>query len=378
MTLSNRLDGVETVVDRNSRECSREGKKGKQMAATQNQPSIKILKESAARFGFENMAGGSVKAAFDSLQTFFDENFGGRYALAKCPKCNLYSPEKDKAGNEITSCPGCGAKFTADAPVEEPKGGKGGDGTVPKIAKKKGADKEPKEEYIATAEQKAELSEHVSKIEELRGNVAANTHDLGVELNVINDKALWRGLGYSSFYEYAAKELEFSRASAYKYMMIAREFNKEDFLTIGVKKGELIASAPERHQKKLKAAAMKGKSFTELKGQLNKLEGRTGGGSGKASERVTLLGHVKKNENLEMPWLSGTSHEPVTSKGVKNRYMKIKLTDEVELVLIPNETDLGVIASFRKIGEETKPEEPETDAGEANGTEPAATETSAA
>lgn len=336
-----------------------------------NAPSLKILKESASRFGATNIAGGSIKAACDSLHEFFVGEFG-EANLANCPVCKLDGPEKDKEGNLLTNCPYCGAKFVDAPAVEAPKGKTDG-AAVPKIAKKKGADKEIEPAYVATEEQKEELSAHVEKINELRTGVAQNSFDIGVELNQINDKGLWKGLGYGSFFEYTTAELDFSRASVYKYMLTSREFDRETFLQIGVKKAELIAAAPEKHQKVLTKSALKGKSFTELRDQLDKLEGRTPrtSGAGKGSDRVTLLGHVKKGENIEVAWLSGASHEPVTTKGVKNRYAKIKLTDEVELVLIPNENDLGMIATFRKIGEAPKTEAEETKAeGEAPATEP--------
>ena len=146
-------------------------------------------------------------------------------------------------------------------------------------------------------------------------------------------------------------------------MLVAREFDRDTFLAIGVKKGELVASAPERHQRKLLNSAKKGKSFSELRTQLDKLEGRSRGdtkptdkdkGASPANERVTLLGHVKKGEDIEVPWLSSQSHEPIIRSDTKGKYAIIQLTDEVELVLIPTDNDLGMVANFRKIGEQSE------------------------
>lgn len=322
-----------------------------------NQPSIKILKESAKRFGCDNLAGGSIKSACDSLYEFFVESFGEE-ELAKCPICKYDSPEKDQNGNLLANCPYCASKFL-DTPAVETKPEK-----TTKVAKKRSAEKEPEPEYIATPEQKEELQEHLDRINELRSNVAQNTFDLGVELNTINDKGLWRGLGYDSFFAYTQAELDFSRASAYKYMLVAREFDKETFLVVGVKKGELIAAAPDRHKNKLLKSAKEGKSFTELRAKLDKLEGKSrgsGAGSKGPSERVTLLGHVKKGENVEIQWLSSQTHKPIVRKDVKSKYAIIALTDEVELVIIPSDNELGLVATFRKIGEASTAPTPETE-----------------
>jgi uncharacterized Zn finger protein (UPF0148 family) len=332
-----------------------------------NKPSIKILKESAETFGCENLASGSIKAAVDSLHDFFVEEYG-EDELAKCPVCTNMSPEKDKDGEIIPSCPYCGATFSDAPAVDEPKPSKATKKPKGRVAKKRGTEEE-KEEYIATPEQKEELAEHVSRISELRQNVAQNTYDLGGELNQINDKGLWRGLGYGSFFEYCKAELDFSRASAYKYMLVSREFDRDTFLVVGVKKGELIAGAPERHQKKLLNAAKKGKTFSELRAQLDKLDGRSRGGSGvagKGSERVTLLGKVKKGEDIEIQWLSSKSHKPITRKDVKGKYAILPLTDEVEAVLVPADNELGMVAQFRKAGEESSDT---TDASDTSGEE---------
>jgi len=348
-----------------------------------SKPSIKILKESAELFGCE-LSGGSIKAATKSLKDFFTENYSDE-ELSKCPKCENDAPDNGPDDKPLEACPFCGARFAPvpgeEVPEPKPAPKKRNKPNVPKkpkIAKKKKAP-EPVE-HIATPEQKEELKEHVARIEELRSDVARNTYDIGVELNQINDKALWRGLGYDSFYAYCKTDLDFSRASAYKYMMVAREFDREEFGLIGVKKGELIASAPERHKKKLKTAAVKkGRSFTELRSQLDKLEGKQRGVTRDkksddekpatekkpVNEKLSLLGKVKKGEDLELSWIDAATHEPIEHKDISGRYLVIGLTDEVELVIVPSEDELGVVVNFRKVGDVTieSEEEPEDEEG---------------
>jgi hypothetical protein len=345
-------------------------------------PNIKTLKASAKEFGHENMAGGSIKAATDSLHDFFIETFG-EDALVRCPVCNNDGPEKNQAGEDVTSCPFCGAQFTdapaAEAPTAKKSPAKSPGGKTQKVAKKKGA---PKEEYIATTEQKEELASVVQEIDELRQNMNMYAYDIGVKLADINDRGLWKGLGYDSFFAYCKHELDFSRASAYKYMLCSREFDRDTFQTLGVKKGELIASAPDRHRKKLLTAAKKGSSFSTLRAKLDKLEGKTSSGKGANGKgepttgKITLMGRVKEGGDIEIAWLSSKSHEPITRKDIKGKYAILPCTDEVEVVLTPADNELGLVANFRKVGEESEateteetPEVPEeTEAPEAEAT----------
>lgn len=321
-----------------------------------NKPNVKTLKASAKHFNHENMVGGSIKAATDSLHEFFIETFGEDY-LVRCPACENDGPENDQDGNLVASCPFCGTKFTDAEPVEAPTGkSKAKVKKTTKVAKKKGAaPKEPKEEYIATPEQKQELANVVDEISDLRQNLNMFAYDIGVKLADINDRGLWKGIGYDSFFAYCKQELDFSRATAYKYMLCSREFDRDTFQELGVKKGELIASAPDRHRNKLLAAAKKGTSFSHLRAKLDKLEGKISANAAKSNGKgetgkITLLGRVKEGD-VEIPWLSIKSNTPISRKDIKGKYSIIKLTDEVEVVIVPANNELGLIANFRKVGE---------------------------
>jgi uncharacterized Zn finger protein (UPF0148 family) len=326
-------------------------------------PSIKILKESAKLWNAE-IAGGSIKAAVDGLSDFFKGKYGAEN-LAECPICKNDGPEKMEDGTLVTHCPFCGTKFQGQAdeqPKPSTKSTKAGKPST-KVRKKKGAEKEEKEEYIATPEQKAELATHVERLTTLRQNIAQNSWEVGTELVAINDGGLWRGLGYDSFFAYCQGDLDFSRASAYKYMLCSREFSQEDFLGLGVKKGELVAGAPEQHRRKLMNSAKKGASFTELKARLNKLEGKTSGGGSTPSKSITLLGRVREGD-IEVPWLSARTHNQITKADVKGRYLRVPLTDEIELIIVPTENELSVTANFRKVTDEAAPAETKPDEAE--------------
>jgi uncharacterized Zn finger protein (UPF0148 family) len=311
--------------------------------------SMEVLKASAEQWDVE-LTGGSVKAAAKTLHDFFVGEFG-EDALAQCPVCGHSGPEVDGEGALVETCPYCGQKFVGEAEEKKTKKVKGEKKAKKvKVAKKRGV-KEPEAEYIATVEQKQELESRVTRINLLRQSMAENAWEIGQELVVINDQSLWRGLGFESFFSYCQAELDFSRAMAYKYMLCSREFEKEEFQSLGVKKGELIASAPERHKPTLMKKAKKGASFTELRGNLNKLEGKSSPGPKKgAAGGMTLLGRVKEGD-IHLSWLSLKTGKPITKPGVRTRFTRIQITDEIELVLVPTENELGMTANFRKIEE---------------------------
>ena len=334
--------------------------RGKEMT----KPSIKILKDSAEKWEVE-LSGGSIKNAISSLQEFFVDSYG-EDELAKCPVCGNMGPETDKDGALVEACPFCGQRFSGEA-EEQPAPKKAAtkeDETTPRVAKKKRGrppkNAEPEEVYIATPEQKKELLATVARINELRQSMAENAWEIGQSLVEINDKSLWRGIGYDSFFAYCAAELDFSRAMAYKYMLCSRSFERDEFQLLGVKKGELIASAPDRHKPLLLKKAKKNASFSELRSQLNKLEGKTSGTRGPKGG-MTLLGRVKEG-NVDVPWLSARSHSAITRAGIKGRYALIQLTEEIEVVLVPTENELGMVATFRKIGEGEATQQTDPDA----------------
>jgi Zn-finger nucleic acid-binding protein len=221
--------------------------KEKVMAA--NKPNFKVLKETAEKFEIE-LKKGSIKNACESVFAHFKENFDPE-SLVECPVCKYEAPETDAEGESLSTCPYCGTPFL-DAPPEEkpvanPKSEK--PDSVPKNEKKE------EEKHIVTPEQQKALDEAIENIRDLQVDRAKKTYEIGVWLAKISDDALWKGMliattdkdgkdvkrPYKNFFEFVKDQLDISRSGAYKYMLCARNFTHEQFLEVGVKKGELIA-----------------------------------------------------------------------------------------------------------------------------------------
>jgi len=319
---------------------------------------IKTLKSTFAMLGLLDKLpkGGDVAAVSNTLRAFFVKKYG-EDALVGCNICNNDGPEFDEDGVLIPACPYCGVLFAPTAAetiavhVPHAEGG-------PKIAKKGGA--KSGEIVPLTPDQQKALNERIEKVKALRTNIAADSYDMGVELNQINDEGLWKAMGVSSFFEFCQKHLDVSRSLAYKYMLCAREYSKEIFLGLGVKKAELIASAPEEFRAPLMDAATKeGKSHTELQSALRKLKGVESGNGAAQPKGLTLNGRIKEGE-LVFDKLGAKSHKKISKRDIKSWYARIQLTEEVELFLTESEDGLSLQAVFKKI--ETAPVQPSEDA----------------
>jgi hypothetical protein len=62
---------------------------------------------------------------------------------------------------------------------------------------------------------------------------------MGVRLREVRDAELWRAGGFESFQDYAERGVDVSRATAYKLMRVAREFNAPIAERYGVEKLDL-------------------------------------------------------------------------------------------------------------------------------------------
>lgn len=319
-----------------------------------NKPNMKTLKKSADTFGVE-LPKGSIAVAAEALKEHFVETFGEEN-LVECQVCKTDGPEYDGEGNMVPSCPFCGTLFDDNEaeeapppppPKEKKSRGKKKDAKGKATpAKKRGRPKKEPEEIVPlTAEQEEELNERIDRIKDLRVSLAKNAWEIGGELNAINESNSWKSLGCKSFFEFCTTKLDISRSGAYKYMLAAREFSEEEFLKVGVKKAELIAGAPEKYRGKLMQKAEDGASHPELKNQLDKWEGKGGTGGGKT---FTITSRIKEGD-INVPWLSSNNHKPVKRKDVKNKYARVQVSEEVEIVMAEAENGLGMIINFRKI-----------------------------
>lgn len=324
-----------------------------------NAPSMKVLKNSAKVWNVE-LGKGKISKGIEALEKFFVDKFG-EDNLYQCAACQHMAPENDPEGNPLTKCPYCdslfedGADTQGEEPAPEPK-------PTPKIAKKRGR---PKKDTIVeevetqaielSPEEKRELlsklETHVDNIRQLKMSIAEKGYNIGKELIVIHDEHLWKQAEFDSFYKFVNVTLEISRELAYKYMTCARRFTEDEFKQIGVKKGELIAKAPDKHQDVLMKAVKKGASYPDLKKELNKLEGKAlPAHTEKGEKKLTLLGRIDEGEIL-LPCLSSEG-EPVDSLD-EQWETSLQITNEIELVIQSSDNDetASIVAIFRRIQE---------------------------
>ena len=78
-----------------------------------------------------------------------------------------------------------------------------------------------------TLDRRGHLARVTAEIGRLKGLVGKGLYELGRLLDRVQQDELWREGGYVSFDGYVAEAVDLSRASAYRFMRIARHFNAE-------------------------------------------------------------------------------------------------------------------------------------------------------
>lgn len=127
------------------------------------------------------------------------------------------------------------------------------------------------------------LGERVTRIRELDRNTGANAWQIGLELIAIVEGDEYKVGGHKTFDAFCQKELGYDRKSAYRFMEVARNIDKEDAKKLGVFKLVQLARAPEEVRPKLLKAAMgkedggKGLSREELAEEIRKAKENGGG-----------------------------------------------------------------------------------------------------
>lgn len=329
--------------------------------------SIAALKTAFANNKLEMPEGSDPTAAADVLKKFYKENFKVEN-LAGCLICGYASPD------DLNACPFCGTDLgEPEEPKPVVKKRQPKDTTL--IAKKKPGRK-PKEEALAEPEPPdpelvKEAEARVDRIRSLKENLVKNSYQIGLELREINEKALFKAMGYPSFVKFCAERLEYSRVMAYKYMALTH-FSEEDALMLGPTKADMIAQAGaaedgelSKKQKKLIEMVRKGATRTDLEKELNK--GKSSRTTVDSDEKaITLVGRVKEGE-LPIPWISEGTGKP-TNRNTKGKFAELEIVTGILLRVTESPKGDGLILKFSKVGEE------EAESSETEEVEPEETE----
>jgi hypothetical protein len=321
--------------------------------------SIAALKTAITKNKLEMPEGADPIAAADVLKKFYKDNFKVEN-LAGCLICGYASPD------DLNACPFCGTDLgEPEEPKPVVKKRQPKDTTL--IAKKKPGRK-PKEESIAEPEPPdpelvKEIEDRVAKIRSYKENLVKNSYQIGLELKEINEKALFKAMGYPSFVKFCAEKLEYSRVMAYKYMALTH-FSEEDALMLGPTKADMIAQAGaaedgelSKKQKKLIEMVRKGASRADLEKELNK--GKSSRTTADSDEKaITLVGRVKEGQLL-IPWISDNTGKP-TARNTKEKHAEVEIVTGILLTVLESPKGDGLVLKFSKVGEEeTETPEPE-------------------
>lgn len=322
--------------------------------------SIAALKTAFAKNKLEMPEGQDPIAAADVLKKFYKETFKVEN-LAGCLICGYASPD------DLNACPFCGTDL---GEPEEPKPvvRRRQPKDMALIAKKKPGRK-PKEESLAEPEPPdpalvKEAEERVERIKSFKENLVKSSYQIGLELKEINERALFKAMGYPSFVKFCAERLEYSRVMAYKYMALTH-FSEADALMLGPTKADMIAQAGaaedgklSKKQKNLIEMVRKGASRSDLEKELNK--GKSQRTTADSDEKaITLVGRVKEGQLL-IPWISDNTGKP-TARNTKDKHAEVEIVTGILLTILESPKGDGLVLKFSKVGEEeeTETSEPE-------------------
>lgn len=99
------------------------------------------------------------------------------------------------------------------------------------------------------AAQEGELAEALTQLNTYKRDLVACAYDIGLVLKDIQTRELWKARGSASFKEFVEREVGLSRTTAYRYMQLTQEYDRQTFLEIGPKKLELISGIENQEER---------------------------------------------------------------------------------------------------------------------------------
>jgi hypothetical protein len=207
-------------------------------------------------------------------------------------------------------------------------------------------------------DQEEELNNAIEKIKSIKTGIVENIYNVGVCLSEIHDNMLWKAKS-PNFNKFCEEYLDISRSSVYKYMNCVSKFTKEQFLKLGIKKGDLISRLPEGKRDEVAEIVIKNNMTAEATKnfiQKEKIPPKEKNEKRKQEKEevkdikedtITILSKLKENNELEVPWILFDGESLVEERTSNDKYAIVDISNEVELILIENEFGTGLICSFR-------------------------------
>lgn len=210
--------------------------------------------------------------------------------LADCTDCGESSPATD----EYEACPFCGTDGVVDpeeadrqthtaeqaaksdeeggeeAPAEEEEAEGEEEETDEEKPKRKAKAKKGKalakpkgpptvKDEAKLAKMKGALDDTIKEIRTLQKDMLGNGYELGRKLIKVFEGELWKARGkFRSFKEWCHAEAGFTPQMARNYMAASKEYERDDYLKLGVSKLAIIARLPPANRAPVIKAALEG------------------------------------------------------------------------------------------------------------------------
>lgn len=206
------------------------------------------------------------------------------------------------------------------------------------------------------------LDESVERINSLRGDLAKNSYDLGLEIRRIHEEELWKARGHESFKEFIEGDLDIGRSMAYRLIQITQNYDRPTFEKVGSKKLALISGIQDSETRDAALEAAKaGASTAEV--QRHKDGGKakpaapassakpTAAPAKKAANEITLLTKVGSKPQL-VGFRSAASGRAIQHHK-DDAYAELQIADEVKLRMAPkfdkDNNFLGISVAFVRV-----------------------------